>query len=768
MWMSRFNIPVAQPEISSTEVNPKKEISRSRAIIDSLTAYAFTGAAAGFLLSVIEWVDLNLRSFTFFDSFSDRAIIAVYFSINILAGLLIGLTVGLFARAASRIIHAVEKRFSRTGKTGLALRLITGLSIAAVAAFLLNQQPHINRYVIGLIREAEKFRSLRNYLLNHERSSSYLILFGLIIGCWVIWKITRSAGSLSPVLRAAWLLFLAFIIGVAYYIDSRVEVQLYEYTLHRSMYLLAVLVAMAFAGSLYFSTQKFISRRSLLNPRRRTVMAFYALIALGAAVLFTFFHFGNNQSLKTIVFYQTTQAKQNFKLAWWALDFDRDGYSGLLDGGDIADNQKSINPGRLEALGDGVDNNCIGGELTERDLELWKGSHQISRGASASQPVRFNIIYFFIDTVRADHLSVYGYGRNTTPNIDKLAARASLFEHAFSPAARTSEAVPKFMQSSYWDARLDSWTQVLTQNGYNVMLFPGRRSWERYKDWMPVVKQAQNKPLAANIDVAIETLSNTPPDQPFCAYIYVPDPHRPYVKHEEFDYGNSVVDLYDGELAYTDSQLGKLFDWMEKTGRFDNTMVVIMADHGESLGERGVYRHATQLYNEQTRVPMIVYVPNQTPRRINDFVSTIDLGSTILSAAGVKVPEQYMGVNLLPLIRGEAFTRPPVYAEQTSQEVSPFVRLDQQVHPETKKYMVVTQDGYKLIYNRDFYNFELFDLNSDPAERRNLYDRLPDKARELRTLLGQFVDIVTASRPADADEGRYSKSGGIDGDKVED
>jgi arylsulfatase A-like enzyme len=165
---------------------------------------------------------------------------------------------------------------------------------------------------------------------------------------------------------------------------------------------------------------------------------------------------------------------------------------------------------------------------------------------------------------------------------------------------------------------------------------------------------------------------------------------------------------------------------------------------------------------------MIVYVPDQTPRRINNFVSTIDLGSTILSAVGVTVPEQYMGVNLLPLIRGEAFTRPPVYAEQTSQEVSPFVRLDQQVHPETKKYMVVTQDGYKLIYNRDFFNFELFDLNNDPAERRNLYDRLPEKAREMRELLGQFVDIVTASRPADADEGRYSKSGGIDGDKVED
>ena len=69
---------------------------------------------------------------------------------------------------------------------------MTGVALAAVAAFLLNQQPHINRYIIGLIREAEKFRFLRNYLLNHERSSSYLILMGLIVACWMVWRITRS------------------------------------------------------------------------------------------------------------------------------------------------------------------------------------------------------------------------------------------------------------------------------------------------------------------------------------------------------------------------------------------------------------------------------------------------------------------------------------------------------------------------------------------------------------------------------------------------
>ena len=112
-------------------------------------------------------------------------------------------------------------------------------------------------------------------------------------------------------------------------------------------------------------------------------------------------------------------------------------------------------------------------------------------------------------------------------------------------------------------------------------------------------------------------------------------------------------------------------------------------------------------------------------------------------------------MSLVPLMRGEAFTHPPVYGEQTTQEVSPFVRPDQQVDPEFKKYMIISQDGFKLIYNRDYYNFELFDLKNDPSEVRNLYDHMTEKAAEMKRRLGRFIDVVTVSRPWDADEGQY-------------
>jgi arylsulfatase A-like enzyme len=165
---------------------------------------------------------------------------------------------------------------------------------------------------------------------------------------------------------------------------------------------------------------------------------------------------------------------------------------------------------------------------------------------------------------------------------------------------------------------------------------------------------------------------------------------------------------------------------------------------------------------------MLVYLPGVGARRVSDYVSTIDLGSTILSANGLDSPKEYLGVSLLPLMRGEAFSRPPVYGEQTGEEISPHVQFHQQIHPETKKYMAIAQDGFKMIFNRDVFSFELYDLRTDPKEERNLYGVMPEKAIEMRRFVLQYVDIVTASRPWNADEGRYSKATGADGDKVED
>jgi len=285
------------------------------------------------------------------------------------------------------------------------------------------------------------------------------------------------------------------------------------------------------------------------------------------------------------------------------------------------------------------------------------------------------------------------------------------------------------------------------------MLFPRRT--ETLLRWIKGIRKVyepREKDLGARIDQVIEILGQHPKQSPFCAYIYAPEPHRPYDPHAGFDFGPSLVDLYDGEIAFTDFQFGRLFQWLEETGRLSDTMIVFMADHGESLGERLVYKHSAVFYNEQARIPMIIYMPGQAPRRVRSYVSSVDLGSTILNAVGVDYPDRYAGVSLVPLMRGEPFEHPPVYGEHEISEDSGYVPQDRNIYHPTKKYMVITQDGYKLIYNRDYYCFELYNLNEDPRELQNLYDNVPDRSRAMRDMLGRFIDIVTVSRPPHADE----------------
>ncbi|HWP43157.1 MAG TPA: sulfatase [Blastocatellia bacterium] len=726
--------------------------------------FAAAGGAAFLFLSLVEIIDINTLSPPVFLTLAERVWFIPYLSVNILAGLAVGAILGSIGFIGSRLYEVIYRILARGRSASIPVRLVSLGAVSALAAFLLNQVPHINRYIIALIREAEKYPSLRVPLLNHERSTSYLTLMGIVIACAAVWLVSRASGRMPRLIRVLWLSALLIAIAVFYYMDSRVELQLYEYTFHRSLYLVNIALAMAFVASVYLSSSRLSSALRTVS-KKRLLLAIAAILFI-AALAHTFYHFGANHTLKSITFYRTVHTKQNFKLVWYALDLDRDGYSGLLGGGDSDDRRSDINPGRLEVPGDGIDNNSIGGDLTGSQIDEWRTGHTSLHKAPVQPARRFNIIFFFIDTVRADHLSAYGYHRPTSPNLERLPA--TVFKNAFSPSPRTSEAIPKFMQSNYWDARIESWTQVLERNGYKTMLFPGRRSWERYKTYMPIVKASQGKHLKENIDTAIETLSNISSEDPFCAYIYIPDPHRPYLKHDEFYFGETTIDLYDGELAYTDHHIGRFLDWMESSGRIKDSIVVVMSDHGESLGERGVYRHSTQLYNEQLRVPMILYVPGMTPRRVSDYVSTIDLGSTLLDLVGIEPPQQYIGVSLAPLMRGEPFTRPPVYGEHTQEEYSPYVRLDQQVNPLTKKYMVISQDGFKLIYNRNYYSFELYDLGSDPAEARNLFDLMPERAEEMKRLLGRFVDVVAACRPEDADEGRYSRAGNIDGDKIVD
>lgn len=723
-------------------------------LLASLRNYTLAGLGAGFLLCLIEWIDLSVLLTPVLESVSERLTFTTYFSLNLLVASVLGLIVGLFVHAAVFLKCLLQRVLA--GKRDLTRlhSLVAAVVVFAGAAGLLYLQPGVFSFTLGAIREAEKI-ALARILLKAEHLFTYLAITGMLVSCWTIWTITRSADLMGKRLRVAWLIALALVIFGAYYVDSRVEVLQYEFSLHRGMFLLEFTMAMALVASFYSLLRDRLLTRS--SRRFGLYLPITLIVVLIPAAAYTFANFDSNQNLKALLFSRSTQSKQYFKLAQWALDLDRDGYSAVLGGGDAADTQSSINPGHNEILGDGIDNNCIGGELSQSDLDDWvRRNTQLNTSPNpGAKPL--NVIFIFIDAVRADHLSAYGYNRPTSPNLAKLAARASIFDHAFTPSPSTYQAVPKFMQSSYWDAHLPTWTEILSHNGYDTVLFPGRRAatlYRRIKD-PQMISSARTGNLKQSVDAIIEKFSNSTPERPFCAYLYGFEPHMPYKLRNDFYFGPALADRYDGELAYADHQLGRLFDWLDQTGRMNNTMIVVTSDHGESLGERSVYKHNAQLYNEQMRVPMIIYVPNLAPRRLTDYVSTIDLGSTILNTVGIACPKEYVGVSLLPLMRGESFTRPPIYGEHWQRNDSPFFGPERNVDPEIRKFMVVTQDGFKLIYNRNAYSFELFNLNEDPKEHHNLYDRMPDRAAELKRLLGRFIDVVLVSRPSDADEQRF-------------
>ena len=723
-----------------------------------LGKHALAGAAANVLLAAIEFADLNFQLTPVLRGPSERVILAAYFGVNILVGSVLGLLVGIFEFAGSLLKQILERRLAHSGETRPTLKVAAGVVVAVVAGALLNFQPEIHSYASGMLIEAQKLPYVYGRLLKREVFLAPLLIASILVACWITWTIARSSTEMNRFKRRAWFLFMLGTLFVAYYVDSRIEVQLYEYTLHRSMFLLAQGAAFALVSSAYLSSPGIRSLLSPSKPRWVNPAATIALIVILGGVIFTFIHFGRNQNLKVQLFTRTTQSKQLFKLAQWAVDFDRDGYSAILGGGDADDRRAEINPGRKEVPDDGIDNNQIGGDLTSEVQAEWFQRFAALHGKPDAGARHLNLVYVFIDAVRADHFGTYGYPRNTTPNLDKLAARSVLFENALSPAANTFESAARFMKSSYWDAHIESWSQILADNGYDVLLFPERRRpmLHRYVKGARVAPNSEGKFLQDSIDVAIETLGQAPPNRPFCAYIYAVEPHRPYAPHKGFSFGSATVDLYDSELAFTDHHLGRLFDWMEQNGRMKDTMIVVMADHAESFGERGVYRHSSQLYHDQTHVPLIIYLPETPPRRVPDYVTTVDLGTTILNSLGIQVPDSYAGVTLLPLMRGEAFMHPPIYGEQTLREKEfPNVRPDQYPQPVNKKYMIVTPEGYKLLYNRNYQLFELFDLKSDPLELNNLYDYMPNLAASLKRQLGIYIDIVTANRPRNADEAKY-------------
>jgi len=370
---------------------------------------------------------------------------------------------------------------------------------------------------------------------------------------------------------------------------------------------------------------------------------------------------------------------------------------------------------------------------------------------------RPNVLLITIDTLRADRLSCYGYRGLETSTIDRFAADSMLFTKAF---AHTTTTLPSHVNILLGTTPLShgvhdnfnfivpggtlTLAEYLKKFGYLTGAVIGAypldsrfgldQGFDTYDD--DYEREGSHKLAAgersakAVVDKSIAWIDSH--GSPWFLWAHVFDPHDPYDPPEPFR--TQFKDrLYDGEIAYADQELGRLFGHLTEKGLLKRTVVVLTGDHGESLGEHGEKTHGYLAYNTTLWIPLIIYIPGLSKGRYEQNVAHIDIFPTICDALEIEKPSTLQGVSLLPALRGKNPPKQPVYFES----LYPFYNRG---WAPLNGYI---DDQEKFI---DSPNPELYDLKEDFNEQRNLLGR--NEADRNRKNLGELVMRMSASSTA--------------------
>jgi arylsulfatase A-like enzyme/tetratricopeptide (TPR) repeat protein len=346
-----------------------------------------------------------------------------------------------------------------------------------------------------------------------------------------------------------------------------------------------------------------------------------------------------------------------------------------------------------------------------------------------------NVLLVTIDTFRADRL-----GRGIAPAIDRLAASALTFTEARSVVPLTLPSHTTILTGllppvhgarengvNTLPAEHATVATLLKSAGYDTAAFVGAfvldrrfglaRGFDTYDDQIRrdpsgTERLDAERPATEVVDRALawfdqRRASLTAHPAPFFVWIHLYDPHAPYKPPARFvRHPVSTADLYDGEVAYADSEIARVFDRLDRIALRDRTLIVVAGDHGEGLGDHGEQTHGMLLYDSTLRVPLVVAQPGRAPEHRTEPVSLIDLAPTILRACGVTPPAAMSGADLLgPSTHRESST--DLYAETEYPHVAGWSALQ-----------ALTDGRWKAI--RTEASTELFDLQGDPGEEHDI------------------------------------------------
>jgi choline-sulfatase len=370
-----------------------------------------------------------------------------------------------------------------------------------------------------------------------------------------------------------------------------------------------------------------------------------------------------------------------------------------------------------------------------------------------------NIFLITIDTLRADHVHCYGYERIQTPALDLLAKEGIRFAQAFTPSPITNSShtsiLTGLLPSSHGVSDFGvplapthpTLAQLLAARGYHTAAFIGavildsrslapglERGFEFYDNFPehPSTKSRWGRLERRGLEVEqhAESWLDTHRAGAHFVWVHFYDPHDPYEPPPP--YSNIYKDrLYDGEIAYADSALGKFLAYLKKQSWYDGALIVVVGDHGEGLGDHHEDTHGIFLYDSTTHVPLLVKLPNgrAAGKGIDAQVRTTDIMPTILELVGLPMPEKMDGASLAPL-----FTD----GESTSRTV--FGQTDYPLRFGWAPLRSVRRDGFKFI---EAPKPELYDLGSDAGELRNKYEPWNEEVQRARKML---VDLSLPSQ----------------------
>ena len=385
---------------------------------------------------------------------------------------------------------------------------------------------------------------------------------------------------------------------------------------------------------------------------------------------------------------------------------------------------------------------------------------------------RLNLVIVTFDTTRADRIGAYGSQDVETPTIDRLAAEGALFEQAVSVAPLTLPAHSSIFTGKFppehgvrdnggFFLGPDQVTlaEILKGRGYRTGGFVAayvlagkwgiNQGFDTYFDdfdlsgMRAVSLSAIQRPANEVFDKALPWIEQSN-GAPFFAWIHLYDPHAPYRPPEPFatKYNGHP---YNGEIAFADSQLARLVSTLRSRGLYDRTVIVVIGDHGESLGDHGESAHGFFVYNSVTHVPLVIRTPfsGTGHRRISDPVRSVDIMPTVLDLLSAPAAAGISGVSLVSLLTGA----------KSEHALDAYSEAMYPLHHYGWSDLHALRSGrYKVI---DAPRPELYDIDRDPTETTNLFtDRqaLGDRMiAELRRLEGGFKKVVASMPASDVD-----------------